>query len=476
MDKDPVNFEYLINIKNNINSGHYVDIKNSVFENMATMSSHPIISNTKQTKFYISDSSFSNFSCIENIENMQFHLTSNTFNENHATNGGALYLLESENSNQNKELIMENNIFNQNTAENFGGAIYSKFSYLNINNTKNNTFISNVADINGGGIYTENFDYKEIKNKEYFKFSNNNIDYSSNPSYITINETIHDKLDYYSVNIYSGDYIPLKFTLYDKYNNKLDDIIKFYSSITLRVLLTEKTKNDDIENDDDDDINNDKTPNTISIHGNMCYFINGHCELKNLKIYAPPGEYVMSVIIENYNDDIELLLPEIIITVNNCNDDQIRMYDKDNNFYCENSKCNEKCNVGISASCIPFYKENINDKDKNTCECYSGWEVGTMFNFENQNKTGNSSNPNESVNKNENTSKTEKVINSLYRTDSTNSGIKFSKTLSVSEKKNFNTSIDAFNCSSDIYRLIPTFNELKHEEENPSLPPGKVET
>jgi len=42
--------------------------------------------------------------------------------------------------------------------------------------------------------------------------------------------------------------------------------------------------------------------------------------------------------------------------------------------YCENAICNENCPVDISAKCIPYRNETINDINMNICECLSGWE------------------------------------------------------------------------------------------------------
>jgi len=213
---------------------------------------------------------------MENIESMEFHLISNTFNKNYAVNGGALYLKENQASSINKTIIIEDNIFNQNIAENFGGAIYSQ---LNNVSAKNNNFTFNAAGINGGGIYTENFAITNISDEKYFYLKDNVVDsvendYSSKPSYITLNTTLSkkEKQNYYSVDIIPGDYLPLKFTLYDVYDKILKDTTKFYSSITLKVLLI----NNNNDNDYDETNYWNSTSTSTSLLGNIGSFVNGN--------------------------------------------------------------------------------------------------------------------------------------------------------------------------------------------------------
>jgi len=51
------------------------------------------------------------------------------------------------------------------------------------------------------------------------------------------------------------------------------------------------------------------------------------------------------------------------------------MYDKNGISYCENPICDDKCPVGESAECIKNDNtKNINDKYKNKCKCYTGFD------------------------------------------------------------------------------------------------------
>jgi len=216
---------------------------------------------------------------MEDIDNMEFYSISNNFNKNYAINGGAFYLKENKVSNGTKTLIIEDNDFNDNIAEDFGGALYFHFSELNMDNSKNNIITHNKAGINGGGIYTENFAVKNISNEDIIQLKDNLVDstkneYSSNPSYITLNPTLQKELDHYSINIYSGEYISLRFTLYDEYNQIFNDTTHFYP-ISLKVVL--------ISNDNyykrSHYINNrnlDSDSKSTSLSGNICFFINGN--------------------------------------------------------------------------------------------------------------------------------------------------------------------------------------------------------
>ena len=56
----------------------------------------------------------------------------------------------------------------------------------------------------------------------------------------------------------------------------------------------------------------------------------------------------------------------------NCNENQIRMYNNDI-LYCENANCLKSCPVGKTATCLPYYSEDINDINLNICKCYKGW-------------------------------------------------------------------------------------------------------
>jgi len=211
---------------------------------------------------------------MDNIDNMEFHSISNSFNKNYAINGGAFYLKENEISNGIKTLIIEDNNFTNNVAEDFGGALYFQFTKLNFDSSKNNIITHNKAGINGGGIYTENFAINNTSIIDTIQLKDNLVDsnkneYSSNPSYITLNTTLQKELDHYLINIYSGKYI-----LYDEYNQTFNDTAHFYP-ISLKVLLI---SNDDYYKRNHHIYNRyfDLDSKSINLLGNICFFVNGN--------------------------------------------------------------------------------------------------------------------------------------------------------------------------------------------------------
>ncbi|ORX59218.1 hypothetical protein BCR36DRAFT_275866, partial [Piromyces finnis] len=100
----------------------------------------------------------------------------------------------------------------------------------------------------------------------------------------------------------------------------------------------------------------------------------GICELNNLKIFANPNSYFLEPVIENYSGTIQFSFDKIDIIINECHSNQIKMVDKYGIQYCETPKCQDNCPVGISANCIPYTYEFINNRTLNICECNDGWE------------------------------------------------------------------------------------------------------
>ncbi|KAG4094011.1 hypothetical protein H8356DRAFT_947657 [Neocallimastix lanati (nom. inval.)] len=336
----------------------------------------------------ISNGSF--ITIIDHIINVGLELISNTCNNNFAINGGALYLEDGINidKHNNKDITIKNNVFNENTAYNFGGAIYSKFSKLYLATSENNIIINNKAGIMGGGIYSPNLikynvlninNNCTIKNNTINSFENN---YASKPSYILLKSLSNPELnninvddyinnsknkpDKYKFNITSGDHLPLSFFLYDEFNNIVNDITKYYSSLVLKLTVTPSTN---LDKEETSRINNLYS----YLSGNIGSFLNGTCEFRNFKINAIPGIYNLNIIIENYNDYIEIIPKNIEITVNECNNNQITMYYKKSIISCINPICNSRCKKEASI-CKPYYKENINDINKNICLCLKGWK------------------------------------------------------------------------------------------------------
>ncbi|ORX56025.1 hypothetical protein BCR36DRAFT_346553, partial [Piromyces finnis] len=319
----------------------------------------------------ISNSNFSNnycksnggAICIDNISNLYVNLKSNLFENNQAINGGALYFGDKIGNNLNIDpyINIENNTFKRNLAENFGGAIYSKYTQMELAVFKKNEITFNEAGIMGGGIYIENSVNKNLMNLNDSIIENNTVNsyinnFTSKPSYILLNTTLND-----NISIITGDYFPLNFTLFDEFDNLIEDITKYYSSMTLKVSMIEKE-------------NNMKNLDKISFKmmGNIGSFIKGRCELTNLRIFANPNTYILKFSIENYNNDININVNNVEIEVKGCNKDQIKMHNK-NILYCENPICKSTCPTNSTATCKPYYEESINDRNLNRCECLQGW-------------------------------------------------------------------------------------------------------
>jgi len=179
---------------------------------------------------------------------MELSLNSNIFIDNNADNGGAIYFGNERTNTDNMDnptIIINSNIFKENKAELFGGAIYSNYHKLGQATVNDNQIVYNEAGISGGGIYSPNSINETLFDMTKIKIENNTVDsfiddYSSKPSYIMLNsnETI-------SVNV--GEYIPLIFTLYDDFDNIIIDITKYYSFLSLKLVIME-TDSIDIDN------------------------------------------------------------------------------------------------------------------------------------------------------------------------------------------------------------------------------------
>ncbi|OUM69523.1 hypothetical protein PIROE2DRAFT_2621 [Piromyces sp. E2] len=336
----------------------------------------------KKLKISILDSNFKNNNskssggavCFNDITDLNLYINSSYFYGNNAIQGGALYIMDKiNNSGEENYINFENNIFEKNTAENFGGALYLELNNKYKTNSNNNTIIYNKAGIMGGGIYFSEFIDKDMFNMNDFTFVNNTSnsyidDYTSKPTYILLKT----KLNSNTVNITTGDYFPLLFGLYDEFDKPFIDITKYYSSLTLKVTLEPKY-NISVE-EKESYVNEIKKNSEYNLLGNIGLFINGMCELKNFQIFANPNTYVLKFKMENYNSHIKFKFNDIEIIVNTCNDNQVKMYDSNGVLYCENAKCKSDCPVDKSAKCIPYYKENINLRDRNNCICLDGWE------------------------------------------------------------------------------------------------------
>ncbi|ORX64116.1 hypothetical protein BCR32DRAFT_273221 [Anaeromyces robustus] len=297
-----------------------------------------------------------------------------------------------ENENENVIIVIENNYFIENVAINFGGAIYSEYDMLYLATTKNNTVIKNSAGIMGGGIYSPKYVNKTLFNLNNWKFINNtvssNIDnYTSKPSYIKLNNSYKNGKE---IKIRTGDQIYLNFTLHDEFDQLVKDITKYYSGITLILYMTindnkensNENKNEDYNEYENEyyniNIYNKKNQNFYRLTGNIGMFTNGICEFNNFRINANPdlyNSYTLKLKVENYNDELEIKYSNIPIEILNCNNNQIKIYDKNNIIYCENPKCEENCPVNEQrATCVPSNKISVNSPIYNKCECLKGWD------------------------------------------------------------------------------------------------------
>ncbi|ORX77657.1 hypothetical protein BCR32DRAFT_247751 [Anaeromyces robustus] len=245
-------------------------INNNKFDCGGIQLNNDITANIKISNFTNNNSkSNGGVICINNLSSLKLDLISNRFINNKAINGGAIYLSEGdiknlEINNKSRIITSKNNIFKENIALDFGGAIYYNSRQIKITNFESNEIILNKAGIMGGGVYFEELLSKEEFKGYKFTLNNNTVssyidNYTSKPAYITLDTNLNKN----SFNITTGDYFPLSFSLYDKYDNLIVDITKYYSFINLKVLLEEKNPS-----------NSDNNSN-ISLKGNIGLFVHG---------------------------------------------------------------------------------------------------------------------------------------------------------------------------------------------------------
>ncbi|ORX53799.1 hypothetical protein BCR36DRAFT_396482 [Piromyces finnis] len=355
-----------INFSNNTNYNKY-SCGNIRFQNNISLS----ILNSKFNNNY--NEGNGSTICLKNVLSTDLYLASNEFYRNTAKNGGAIYFLNSPTTENYKEsIIFEKNIFYENYAKNFGGVLYSEYNNLNVAIFKNNKFLFNKAGVMGAAIYIPFLENKPISLTNN-RFENNTVlsyddNFSSKPSYITLDTKVKD-----IKNLYSGEYFKLKFSLYNDFNNLVIDRVKYYSLLTLKLTVIKK---DNMINtiELNADIDNKNKKNNYYLLGNSGTFINGICEMNYLQLFANPSTYIITPIIENYNDEINFKFSSIEINIKECSKYQIKMIDKNNIQYCEEPKCKENCPVDISAICIPYSNELVNDISKNRCVCLPGWK------------------------------------------------------------------------------------------------------
>jgi len=133
-------------------------------------------------------------------------------------------------------------------------------------------------------MYSPSLVHKNLFNISDCHIFNNTVnsyvnDFTSQPSYIkldTLNLNINKKN---SINITTGDHLPLKFTLYDEFENIIYDISKYYSSLSVKVVLIEKEfyMSDNYEYDD---TIYEYDKRNYYLLDSICSFTNGNVFLK----------------------------------------------------------------------------------------------------------------------------------------------------------------------------------------------------
>lgn len=82
----------------------------------------------------------------------------------------------------------------------------------------------------------------------------------------------------------------------------------------------------------------------------------------------------MQFLLENDNKNIIIDINKIDITLKDCDKEHIKIYDKNQYYYCEQPICNDDCPVSNgTAICVKGNNENINVSKFNQCVCVNGW-------------------------------------------------------------------------------------------------------
>ncbi|ORX53821.1 hypothetical protein BCR36DRAFT_21384 [Piromyces finnis] len=164
----------------------------------------------------------------------------------------------------------------------------------------------------------------------------------------------------------SGSYLPISFLIYDSYENIIHDHYHYYSYIYIKVLV-EKIK---YTNSNDD--NNKK----LILKENIGSFLNGICELNNLRVYMNPGEYNLVFKVESLLEEEILFNKDFIdVKIEACDKGQYNVYDSNNILICENPICPNSCPTNSTAKCIISDNNTYgkNDIKNNKCQCNDGW-------------------------------------------------------------------------------------------------------
>jgi len=105
------------------------------------------------------------------------------------------------------------------------------------------------------------------------------------------------------------------------------------------------------------------------------YLIIGVCNLNDFKIYTTiPSTFQIKFTVEINDDFIELDNNLLDVNITDCFESQIKIYEKDKFYYCENPKCNNDCPVSNkTAECIKGEENYYNKVSLNKCQCIPGW-------------------------------------------------------------------------------------------------------
>jgi len=194
---------------------------------------------------------------MKNLNDLNLSIESSRYISNAAVNGGALYLDKTLiNNNFQSNIKLTNVTFQSNIAYDYGGALYSDYDKLYVAEIQDVNFNKNIANIAGGAIFVPNEYNKKSLDISKCNFVNNigethGNDFTTEVSYIKLSNTDINTI------IKSGDYIPLKFSLYDEYGKFIFDKFNIYSGISLSI-----------------NIQNNDTPK-YEIRENKCTFFMG---------------------------------------------------------------------------------------------------------------------------------------------------------------------------------------------------------
>ncbi|ORY18280.1 hypothetical protein LY90DRAFT_517451 [Neocallimastix californiae] len=294
--------------------------------------------------------------CFMNIDDSRIKISSSSFINNYALNGGVMYLYDRKLNDikKNNDFILEiyDSSFIKNNANYFGGVFNIEANSLKILNMKNLNFTKNSAYA-GGILYSNTINFNNFQ-KDIISMNNiaesHGNEYASSPYMVNLNTTNSNE-----ISVKSGDKYPLTFVLKDKFNQTVTDVSRYYSNMILTIY---------------DD--NDKNIENIKITGNICSFSKGICELKDFKIYSETAmtiDFKFSIQNENKilfgNNKLKMI-------INECNEEQIKMY-YNKYYYCEYPKCDLTTCPNENANCEKGDLENINTIKSNHCICKGGW-------------------------------------------------------------------------------------------------------